>query len=256
MSDAFASADGVSENTLAKMLGALEEVVDAPRNGVWVLYGDPGSGRTTTAAMLGDNNLLLTCEKGYTALQNTPEIAARTKVYQLSDSNNMNQIRGFVKAINAGQMDFDNIILDTATGLYERKVNQSLYDPKHSGYRRDNEGLPSWTDYQWAFQTMRPMILELTQAKCMVTILCHVRYPSPELLSKGETTRPDLGKAVYQLINEECGIIGQTFRDPKTRAFQIRLQGTRDITAKSWMGMPPVMGQQEFVKYIRDYRQG
>ncbi len=247
---------GVSQTQLDSIMSAMKSVEDAPRNAVWVLYGDPGSGRTALAASLSDKNILLTVEKGFTSLQNTPDLARVTRVVELSDVGAIGQIDAIVTAINAGQIECDNLILDTMTGIYERKVQQSLVHPKHSTYRRDNEGLPSWPDYQWAFQQVRPMLLKLVRAKCMVTVISHIRYPTPELIAKGETTRPDLGKAVFQLLNEECGIIAKCYRNPKTRDFMVRTQGSSNETCKSWLGMPPEMAQGEFAKYIRNYRNG
>lgn len=247
---------GVSENQLDIILGAMKRADEAPRNAVWVLYGEPGSGRTATAASLGDNNIILTCEKGYTSLQNTPDLAKKTQILELSESNSVAQIEMVVDAINAGQIECDNLILDTLSGIYERKVYQSLQDPKHRDYPRMADQ-PGINDYGWAFQVMRPVLFKLSRAKCMVTIIAHIRYPNPDpakAIKTGETaTRPDLGKSVFLLLNEECGVIGKCWRDENGNFF-VRTRGSKNEVCKSWYGMQPDMPQSEFVRFIRDYR--
>lgn len=262
MTDDFSSGgSGVSEDTLAKLMAAKKNVADGPKAGIWCLYGDPGSGRTSTAALLGENNLILTCEKGFTSLNSLPEkyqdVAARTEWIPVRQPSGISTV---VKANNARQLDkfYDNIVIDTATGIYERQVNASLKNPKHKDYKRPVADQPSWPDYGYAYNVMRPTILDLFTSEADVTIICHVRYPNDDQIAQGQKTRPDLGDAVFRLLNEETGVIGFCTRNSSKAntdsEFIIRTQPTARIMAKGWTGMKPEMTQSEFIEHIRKYR--
>jgi hypothetical protein len=240
--------------TLTNITAVMSLVNDLPRDGVIVLYGEPGSGRTTLATSLGQKNIIMSCDRGYASLQNFPDLSARTSVVKLKPGQECRVIDAMVQAINAGDIECDNLIIDTMTGLYERKVTESLWKNK---FNRDKApDIASRDDYMWAFSHMRPYLLRWFEVNCALTVICHARYPDPAtMVALRESTRPDLGKAVFQLINEECSIMGRTYIEENGKHY-IQVKGERFVTAKSWINMPPKMDHEMFIRIVTDFRSG
>lgn len=238
------------------------------RRSYTVLYGLPGTWKTTTAARFGNHNLLFTNESGDNGLSKFPELEAKTKVLRYDPLAGWDALALILRGVNNGQVivnggPVDNVILDNLSGMQERFIPRILSEKTFSD--RYDPDVPGRTDYGLTYQMMRPMLLEFAACRVNLTVVCNIRFPEQEHRTKyGETTRADLTKAIWQLVNEDATSVvymhrgdSRTGMDPvgQDGPVMARVIGTKEISAKNRFHVPvkPVITIDELVNIVTSY---
>lgn len=226
-----------------------------------ILYGTQGTGKTTLSAKLGQSNLFYVTESGDSSLTLSDELFEKSKVLPYHPEKGWAAIPKLLQAINNGQIlvngkPVDNLILDNFSGMSDNYVTWSL---RNKTFNREDPDLPSMQDYGVVYQLMRPSLLELARAKCNITVICDVRIPTQKQITQfGETTRGDVQKAVWSLINRDANIVGMTSVKEGGResgsSYNIQLIGNEFLTVKERIGIKrQIVSHDQFVSAANKY---
>ena len=222
------------------------------------VYSNPGVGKTTLAAQLGQKNVFLTDETGVGVLSNWPELESRShkRVFKFQGLNDFKEI---VDDIEKGVLECDNLVIDTFTGIHNMKLLQLLKDRKVSDLlkldhtTRQNLPMLDQRDYGLSGNMWTPVIQGLNAWGGNITLLCHLRLPDPNRPKVGDATQPDLPAKVMQLVNKYSNVVAYMQRDDKGNRTLIT-QGNSRLIAKSQINMPDKVSDKEFVKVITEWR--
>lgn len=248
-------ASPVPRDVLERLAGKIKTRDEMPKGLITVVYSNPGDGKTKLAAELGKDNLFITTETGHETLKYWPELDAKSRFFRFDPDTGPEDVVNLMLARYKGQLKFDNLVLDTFSGMGERMAHKSLRTNDSRLFIRDSPDLPCLQDYGWAFQMLRPILLaaeDLASVGCSVTVNCHVRFPSPQDEKKGDIlSRPDLQKGLFQLANEQANVVGYLHRDGsgKKRLIRVETNGTF-LGKKRNRTMPDVMSDVEFIKIM------
>jgi phage nucleotide-binding protein len=214
------------------------------------IYGNPGSGKTVLASRLGNRSALLTNENGWKVLRNNhPDLYATVTPIKFTG---LNSIAEVVRAIKKDAEDYDQLILDTISGMQQAKIQENLKSVK---LNRFHEEIPSEQDYLLSQKQWTPIIAALATCGINVTLLCHLRTPNPNRPIAGETTRPDLTKAVFNLVNQYSQVVAYLRKDGRGTKRLVTTQGTGSLTAKDQTNIESAeMSDDDFVEAIRKSR--
>jgi hypothetical protein len=222
------------------------------------IYSNPGVGKTTLASRLGQKNVFLTDETGVGVLRNYPELEARSKgrVFKFEGLNDFKEI---VDAVEKHELECDNLVLDTFTGIHVIKLLQLLKDPKVAEILKldikDRRAIPllDQRDYGLSGNMWTPVIQGLNAWGGNVTLLCHLKVPNPDRPRVGDATGPALPKMVLELVNKYSNVVAYMKRDEKGNR-KLVTQGDTRLIAKSQINMPKEVSDDEFVKVITEWR--
>lgn len=216
-----------------------------------VFYGVPSTAKTTTATSISDNNLLIMTETGDSVLTK-PEhrhLYERTKRAPFAT---IAGIRGYAEMIANGELDYSHLIVDNMSGIQDKKLSENHADPRVQKLARAHPDLSVLQDYQIIAHQMRPMVVDLLDLEKDVTIICHFRPADPE--HNEYQARPDLTKAIYNLVNEKADVVAFFDKDRSGNKF-VRTLGNDQFVAKSRI-IPEVakMPVNEFIDLMNQWR--
>lgn len=232
-----------------KLLARLQPVSDIDRKLKMVLYGEPDVGKTVLATTIGQSNLLIHSEPGFTVLTKDEhkEQGERTKVVPFTT---ITGIRGYVELLAEGAIDRSTLIIDNMSGIQDKKLSENHEDPKVKALNREHPDLSTLQDYQIVTHQMRPMMVELMNLDKEVIVICHMRGSVPE--RKEFNARPDLTKKIFDLANEKVDVVAYMYKDNGKR--MIRTEHGGGFIAKSRITRETVMPVDTFVAEINAWR--
>lgn len=171
-----------------------------------VIYSNPKVGKTTTAARLGDKNVFLCDEEGPQVLKQYPELEANSTFVRYEG---MNDLPNLIREIRSGNLECDNLVVDTMSGIVRQKIQANMRDPNIK-IKRNHPEIPALQDYQLAENQWTPIIRGLPGCGVDITVLCHLRLPDRDdkgNILPGETVRPELPRGIYQALNRYACMI-------------------------------------------------
>jgi phage nucleotide-binding protein len=213
------------------------------------IYGNPGVGKTVLAPQLSTKSVLITNEGGWKVLKyNHPELF---KIILPVKFEGLNTIAEVIRGIK-NDSSYDQCILDTLSGMVQKKIQENLKNVKLTRY---HDEIPSEQDYLLCQKQWTPLIAALATCGVNVTILSHLRTPNPNKPTAGETTRPDLPKAIFNLVNEHSQVVAYLRKDGRGTKRLVTTQGTSSLTAKDQTNIEAAdMSDEAFIARIRKSR--
>lgn len=219
-----------------------------------VLYGVPGTRKTTTAATLGERNLLIMTETGDNVLTKAEhkDLFERTKRVPFTS---LKGVRGYLEMLEDGTLDYSHLIIDNMSGLQDKKLSENMEDPgikNNSKISRIHPDLSTLQDYQIVAHQMRPTIVETMDLEKDVTVICHFRPADPD--HNEFHARPDVTKAIYNLLNEKANVIAYFYKNNQG-AVMVRTLGNGQFIAKSQItDEVNSMPVEEFIRQVKQWK--
>lgn len=216
-----------------------------------VFYGVPSTGKTVTAASLSDSNLLIMTETGDSVLTKPEHLHLKERTKR-TPFTNINSVRGYAEMMSNGELPYSHLILDNMSGAQDKKLSENHADPRVQKLSRAHPDLSVLQDYQIIAHQMRPMVVDLLDLEKDVTIICHFRPADPD--HNEYQARPDLTKAIYNLINEKADVVAFFHKDRSGNRF-VRTLGNDQFVAKSRI-IPEVdkMKVDDFINLMNKWR--
>jgi len=198
--------------------------------------------------MIGQSNLMITTETGFTVLDKYPVLKERTKRVPFTT---IAGVRGYCELLVDGSIDRSTLIIDNMSGVQDKKLSQNHEDPKIMRLNRDHPDLSTLQDYQIVTHQMRPMMVDLMDLDKEVIVICHARAAVPE--RKDFFVRPDLTKKIYDLANEKVDVVAYMHKGNRGERL-IRTEMGSGFIAKSRITRETVMPVDDFIAEINAWR--
>lgn len=234
------------------LLSRISPVEDIPRKYKIVLFGPPGVGKTVLSAEIGGKSFMLASEPGFTVLTK-PEHKHLESQVEKAPFTSLQGMNGYTELISDGTIPVDTYILDNFSGIQDKVLATNHKNPKVQSLARAHPDLSTLQDYQIVAHQMREPIISLLEMEANVIMVCHARFPTPELIAKGETTRPDLTKKVFDLVNEKADVVAYMYKDSKKRRL-IQTISDSNITAKSRITPEGIYPVEEFIQQMHTWQ--
>lgn len=199
-----------------------------------ILYGQPGAGKTTTAAKLIENQGLFVCsDSGHVVTKKLPQ-EQQDKIKK-HPYKGFTQISGVVEAHKEGiepWCNLDTLIWDTAsTGidLYLRYLVKDIPLPKDQ-YHKELEGRGH---FNLVSRRLRDTVDTIRDSSINIIFLCHIRFPTEDdKNNKKYFCRPSMPEACYNAISQEVQATGYIYRENKNSERMIQFEPTLTEAAK------------------------
>lgn len=225
-----------------------------------LIYSREGLGKTVLACRLGQHNLIITDEDGYTALENESVrglighwLAIPFKKWVL--------VSGILQGVEAGQFKchcgepFDNVVLDTMSGMISIVLQEIIRD----GIATDKGKVSSETagrpDYLVSRERLIPVMSQIALMRnASVTMLMHQRPGK----TPDEKIVPDAHGAAYEVIKKYASVIAWLTLNVKghegERMLQVRSSGN-GVVAKTRYDFPSaVISDDDFVAHVQQWK--
>jgi AAA domain len=235
----------VTSSLDARQLAELErlsqpvEAMTEPKLLRVVLYGDPGSAKTTTALhLVKSKGIHVTTDSAWVVVYKYPEIVPKmTRV----PFEGFSQLRLICQAKAAGVepwASYDTLIWDTVSASVDLSL-RNLVNAKKFKDQIDPDA-ESWTHYRLVERKLRETVDSLNKSDFNVIYLAHVRIPGDADKARQQfAVRPSMPEACYKILAQETSMVGLCHRDPKDKVRRIQLDGDLRTTAKSQISTIP-----------------
>lgn len=216
-------------------------VAEAPRKLRALLYGDPGTGKTTLAGQLVESKgAIFTTDSAWVVLLNDVETAEKIDRWPFEG---FSQLRAFVEAHNEGiepYASYDTLIWDTFAKGVDNTL-RVLVDAEKHPKEQPHPDVEGWPHYRRAERALIDTIKVLNASDLNIIYTAHVREPSDkDKTNKRFAIRPNGPEACYRAVAQEVQLIGWLYNenrnDPEPK---IQVQGTLQETAKSQISTIP-----------------
>jgi phage nucleotide-binding protein len=215
-----------------------------------VFYGVPSTGKTVTAASLSDSNLLIMTETGDSVLTKPEHLHLKERTKR-TPFTNINSVRGYAEMLASDDLPYSHLIIDNMSGVQDKKISENLEDPRTKDIKRAHPDLTVLQDYQIIAHQMRPMVVDLMSLEKDVTIICHFRAADPE--HNEYQARPDLTKAIYNLVNEKADVVAYFYKNRKGERF-VQTLGNDQFVAKARIIPEAIMSLDNFIEQMNKWR--
>jgi hypothetical protein len=213
-----------------------------------LLYGDPGTTKTTLAASIGDRVLVVVADPdGYQSLLNHPELGLGTRVKPIKYAG-ISQLEFLADVFVEGgtQFDeFDTVLLDTMSNiasLDRDTVTKAKMQQKGDSF--------TWEDQQWPIYNQTTMRVTAALLKLMlspVNVVMTAHAIEREINGR-QVTRPKFSPEIFSSIAGQCSMIAYVTANEAgvdgdgTVKYKRKIQyhPTRNIVAKTRIGGLPV----------------
>lgn len=214
-----------------------------------LLYGDPGTTKTTLGASVGDKVLFVVADPdGYQSLLNHPELGLGTRVKPMRYTG-ISQLEALADAFVDGgtPLDvYDTVMLDTMSNI--ASLDRDVVTKVKMKKKGDDF---AWEDQQWPIyneNTLRvtTALLKLMLAPINVVMTAHAVERE---INGRQVTRPKFSPEIFASISGQCSMIayvtatnkgGVDSDDTVKYNRKIQYHPTRNIVAKTRIGGLPV----------------
>lgn len=216
-----------------------------------LFYGAPSTTKTTTATSISDNNLLIMTETGDSVLTK-PEHAHLKERTKRAPFVSLSGISLYAEMMASGELPYSHLIVDNMSGIQDKKLSENHADSRVQKLSRAHPDLSVLQDYQILAHQMRPTVVDLLDLEKDVTIVCHFRPADPD--HNEYQARPDLTKAIYNLVNEKADVVAFFYKDRSGNRF-VRTLGNDQFVAKARI-IPEVdkMRVDDFIDLMNKWR--
>jgi hypothetical protein len=235
-----------------RKLDALEQLEFDPTIGAAkiLLYGEPGSRKTTLAASIGNKVLDIVADPaGYESLYNHPELGLGTRIHTMRYAG-VSQLETLADVFTEGGTkydQYDTVMLDTMSNIasLDRDVVTKVK------MKKKGEDF-QWEDQQWPIYNENTLRVTTALLKLMlspVNVVMTAHMVERENKSLGRiVTRPKFSPEIFAAISGQCSMIAYLTAnkldvdDGDTVAYrsQIQYHPTKSIVAKTRIGGLPV----------------
>jgi len=215
-----------------------------------VFYGVPSTGKTVTATSISDSNLLIMTETGDSVLTKPEHLHLHERTKR-APFTTIGGVRGYVEMLADGDLDYSHLIIDNMSGIQDKKMSENMEDPRVKSLTRAHPDLTVLQDYQIIAHQMRPMVVDLLDLNKDVTIICHFRPSDPD--HNEYQARPDLTKAIYNLVNEKADVVAYFYKNQKGERF-VQTLGNSQFVAKARIIPEAIMSLDNFIEQMNKWR--
>lgn len=221
-----------------------------------VIFSNPGDGKTVLSAKLGQNNLFITNEDGYTALHNHPELDEKWRAVPFVSWNITRQILPLVESgefVNPDNGEpFDNIIFDTFSGMVSQEIRKIVETGTTTDAGKVSAELAGRPDYFVSEQRVEDVMMDIAKLQRVSVVLnCHLR--PGDKLTPGLTARPDMHAAAFKAVNKWCSVMAYLFIQDGQRKLQVMPKN--GISAKTRYHFPSeIVTDDDFVAHIEKWK--
>lgn len=225
---------------LQEMIGPAP-VATQKRISRFLLYGDPGIGKSTLAAMIasmiGDRTIMVTTDPNWVAINKFPEIS---KNVDQTNFDSYAQVRLLLEAREMGvapYCEYDTMIWDTVSTSVDKMVRLSV---KVNDFKdRRDPNIAGRPDYYLAAQGLKDTLEMINESDLNVIYTAHVKdYENETAL------RANMPGASYEALAQGVQAIGFVHRKKEDDPVQVLFQGTNRNQAKSQI---PTLDQKLYV---------
>jgi hypothetical protein len=234
-----------------RKLDALEDLEFDPTIGTFkgLLYGEPGSGKTTLGASIGNKVLFVMADPdGYTSLYNHPELGLGTRIKTIRYAG-VSQLETLADVFTEGGTKydvFDTIMLDTMSNI--ASLDRDTVTKVKMKKKGDDF---NWEDQQWPIYNENTLRVTTALLKLMlspVNVVMTSHATEKENKATGRiVTRPKFSPEIFSSINGQCSMIayctaneaGIDSDDTVVYKRRIQYHPTRSIVAKTRIGGLP-----------------
>lgn len=191
-----------------------------------LLYGPPNIGKTITACMIGDSNLLYAMDQNFVSLHNHPELKSRTG---LIESQGLEHFSHTIDAVGngyEGYTGYDNFIIDTLPQLTEKFIDGvtekgdflgkdgTKFREKvtfRDGFTIDGKSelpISAGPDYNLVRGYFRLRFDALGKLPMHVIYICHETDARNNIQGTANVIRGNLPQATYNSLVRRCNVIG------------------------------------------------
>ena len=184
-----------------------------------LIYGTPGTGKTTLLGKLPGRTLIIDVDKGTSVLTGNDHV----DIIRLSED--LHEIPEAVKELRAN-CDYDNVCLDSLSEL-ERSILTRLASKNASG-------IPTLQDYGKVNNSLLNACRQLRELSANIFFTAWEKYteiysPSGEKYSRIE---PMIRPVNMENVCGLCDLIGRIYVDKETETRMVWLEGRPNIIAK------------------------
>lgn len=220
------------------------------------IYSVPKIGKTILAARLGEHNMFISDEDGYTALMNdsVKPLIGHWDALPFMDWATVKQM---LQAGEAGQIlcecgePVDNWILDTVSGMVMHELKNIISNagtPQTGKVAPEAPGLP---DYMVSRDRLIPVMSQIASMRnASVTMLSHMREAgkvNPRIV-------PDIHDKAYEVVNKYSSLQAYLFMSDGRRKLQVRPMDNNIVTGGRYDFPSDIVTDDEFVDHIERWK--
>ena len=210
----------------------------------FVIYADPGVGKTTLATTLPDDDtLIINTEAGL-----GPVLGKRHSVFNLKD--NLADLEKVYQTLHANPVPY--LVIDNISEMEQWMINTLTKSRK-----KDFVELKEYGDSSYKLREYIRLFRDLVYLGTTVVFNAW-EFPLEIRVSGGEVRTKAFPKLSKKLAIEICGlvdVVGHLEKYPKTGDRYIRFEGTTDIQAKSQFKGLEKFEQADFMPIIKKLRE-
>lgn len=225
-----------------------------------LIHSKEGLGKTVLACRLGQHNLIITDEDGYTALQND-SVRPIIGHWQAVEFSQWADVRHYLQAVEAQQLRckcgelIDNVVLDTVTGMVAITIQQIVAANITTDKGKISSETAGRPDYLVSRERLVPVMSQIALMKnASVTMLMHQKAGK----TPDEQIAPDAHNAAWEVIRKYTSVIAWlTFNAPGhvgERMLQVRPNGN-GVAVKTRYDFPETfVSDDEFVGHVEKWK--
>jgi phage nucleotide-binding protein len=192
-----------------------------------IVYGDFGTGKSTWACSSGLKTLVVDASEGFDVIGELPNVTVMK--YQ-----GLSQIDALGQALQAGQMNYDVIVLDEVSSIYQMDLETVVAAREKSTNIRD-DAIPDQRDYLAAQNRLMLNLRPLLKAPCHVVLLAHERRT--KLPTGAVIIESDFAPRLSKEINRGLQLIARMEIDNNGNR-ELVVKPARNIQVKSRLAVP------------------
>jgi hypothetical protein len=257
-------------SNLDKLMGRMTDLNlgDVQKDGMFMIYGDPGVGKTVLAVGLarkivepGQKVVFLDSNKGIVSLDNHPGLKKDLIHFKYGQYQDLPTL---AQAIRDGKAPFDNvgaIVIDELSSIAESVLDTLLRERLGTPVGEIPEVVPDWTDYRPMGELIKKALFDLEDIDGLhVIVVAHAEQKADH--RKVVITRPAFSPKLRGGIEKIMQVTGYVTAETKkeigsdaaTYVREIQVHPTKLVEAKCRVGGLPIkMGMVEFVNEVTDW---